>query len=704
MNSDEHIVNMLKGLELPDSKISELFSKAQIKQNIETIFSSTDNFTRMHYSLACTAPKNIDVIKASKFIDSGIIRHDNMLRGLYKIMETSASDEEIIQFIKKNDFSTEEIKTAIENKKGMEKKDILKAIKSEMPYADSKIIIDIVSKMEGLELNIEKTENFNIKKDWLDEGEISKLPKPEKNIQATEKILSDHLLRTNGKVITRFPPEPNGNLHIGHAKAINLSFSYAKKFGGYTYLRYDDTNPKNECEEHFNSILEDIKWLGYEPFKTTYSSDYFDKMSEFTFDLIKKGKGYVCHCSVDDIRNRRKIFQEERDNGNFDPTILSPYRNRTVEENLREFQKMLDGKYSDGEAVFRFKMDLESKNPLMLDLVGSRVLNLHHPLKNINFKVYPSYEFALCVSDSLEDVTHSFCTREFYTRQESYHWLLKNLGLYEPIQWEFSRLNLSNTVLSKRKLQKLVNDEKMSWDDPRFYTIRGMRRRGFTANGINNFVKSVGFTFADSVIDVKILENFVRDDLNKIAKRVFCVRNPIKICINNMPKKTIELPVGNEEKSMVSIEVNKVIYIDGSDFSESPTSDFYRLTKTQPVGLLNLGVIRFVERNNDSIIAQIVDEKPLKYIQWVSNLNNKVTLKLYKPLFNSFNPDEVGFLNDINLDSLETCIGYCDPRIIGSKELDKFQFVRQGYFCCDKDSKSDDMVFNLTLPLKNSAE
>lgn len=702
MPNSKTIEDLLKRLGLSDKKVEEVYKKPQIQQNILDIAQAASSFSRMHYSLACTAPKGVDVARVSALIDKGLIKHDGMLRGVFKVLETDPTDSEVEEFIARNDPSREQIQNAVESRKGMAKKDILRDLKSEMPYADFRIVMEIVDSIVGSADSL-PGETTTKKKDWLDEGEVSKLRMPRENLQASEEIMQAHLKRTGGRVVTRFPPEPNGSLHIGHAKALNLSFCYAAKFGGHTYLRYDDTNPKNECEEHFESILEDVRWLGFEPYEITYSSNYFDKMTEFAFDLIRKGKGYVCHCSLDDIRNRRRQFQNDRDNGHTDPSILSPYRNRSIEENTREFQKMLDGEYADGEAVFRFKMDLESKNPLMLDLVGSRIINVTHPLKNKNFIVYPSYEFALCVADSLEDITHSFCSREFYTRQEPYHWLLRTLGLYEPIQWEFSRLNLSNTILSKRKLSELVR-RGMNWDDPRFYTIKGMRRRGFTPAGINNFVRSVGITFTESIVDVKILENFVRDDLNKVAKRVFCVRNPLKLSITNFPKKSIALPIiyGSEEQGSVSVDVNRVVYIDGSDFSENPSEDFHRLTKSQSVGLIGLGVVKFVERSEDTIVVHMVDEKPLKYIQWVPNLNHKVSLRLYKPLFNSFNPEEAGFLNDINFESLEICDGYCDPRIAGAKNLDKFQFVRQGYFCCDKDSKDDEYVFNLTLPLKNA--
>lgn len=692
---------LLEKLSISPEKLEEIKKKPQIHQNILEISRKTSQFTKMHYSLACTAPKGVELSRIVKLIDLGLIKHDNMLRGVYKIMSKAVSDEDIEVFIKKNDSTREMIEKSIEGKHGKPKKDILREMKSEMPCADFKIVMELVNQLEDVEEI--PAEVPTGKKDWLGEGEIARLHMPGENAQETEEIMKEHLKRTGGKVVTRFPPEPNGNLHIGHAKAINLSFEYANKFGGYTYLRYDDTNPRNECEEHFESILEDVRWLGYEPHAITSSSDYFERMIEFSIDLIKQGRGYVCHCTLEDIRNRRKMFQEERDKGLMDPTILSPYRNRTVEENMKEFQKMLDREYQEGEAVFRFRMDLESKNPLMLDLIGARIIDMKHPRKGKNFYVYPSYEFALCVSDSLEDVTHSFCSREFYTRQEPYHWLLKSLRLYEPVQWEFARLNLSNTVLSKRKLTELVK-RGMSWDDPRFYTIKGMRRRGFTADAINNFVRSVGITFSETIVDLKILENFVRDDLNKVSKRAFCVREPLKLVINNFSKKTVELPIqiGVEEAGSVNVEVNKQIYIDSADFREVVDSeeDFQRLTKTQPVGLIGLGTVKFVEKTADAIVVQFTEEKPLKYVHWVANLQNKVELRLYTPLFKSFNPEEAGYVSDINFESLEIVNGYCDSRVQNAKVYDKFQFVRFGYFCCDKDSNEERAVFNLTLPLK----
>ncbi|KAI5148253.1 glutaminyl-tRNA synthetase [Enteropsectra breve] len=697
--------DLLESINIPREKIDELLKKPQIVRNIETVAKCSQKFSKLHYSLICTAPKNVDICKIVPYIENGMIKHENMLRGVYKFME-GTQKMTVEEFIRQNDVSPEEIENKIREKCKLPKAEILKNLKKEIPFADAKIILEQMSKLNISEASTKKTSSAEEVSEykWLEEGEISMLHMPGENPQVSDAVRDEHLKRTGGKVVTRFPPEPNGNLHIGHAKALNLSFNYAKKFGGYTYLRFDDTNPKKEKEEHFENIQEDIRWLGFEPQAITASSDHFDWMNEKSVELIRKGKAYVCHCTVEDMRNRRQVFQRERDGGNFDPTILSPYRNRSVEENIEEFNKMMDGKYEDGEATLRFKMDLESKNPLMLDLVGSRIMNIVHPQKNRNYHVYPSYEFALCVCDSLEDVTHSFCSREFKTRQEPYHWLLQNLEMYEPVQWEFSRLNLSNTVLSKRKMTEIVNMG-LEWDDPRFYTIRGMRRRGFTANAINKFVQSVGITFSETTVDVRILENFVRKDLEKEAKKMFCIRNPLKVTINGLSKRTVEIPSSIAGGENEKIEVNKFIYIDGSDFEEksdveSTDGEFMRLTPKQPVGLIGIGTISYLSKNSDGIVCELVDEKPLKYCQWVPNLNNKVELRLYKPLFNSFSPDEVGYLSDLNLNSIEKAVGYCDARIKTAKNLEKYQFVRMGFFCCDKDSTDSNLVFNLTLPLR----
>lgn len=682
----------LKNLNFNEDKVNDIEKQPVLKKNLDMIVETGSEITPIQYSMACLAPKNANIKLLSDVIASGCVVNDSLLKAIMKSkLETK---EELIEFCKSNTYDEEVIKKLINEckEKNMSKLKIRSELNNKYPNFDKKIFFEEM-KDYGMELPLEK-----YTKNWLDEGEIKLLHKPGENKQENEEIMKKHLERTKGKVVTRFPPEPNGMLHIGHAKALNLSFEYAKKFGGVTYMRFDDTNPKNEADELYDGILEDAEWLGFTPYKTTASSDYFDEMLDMSKTLISKGCAYVDFCSLDEIRNRRSQYQRERDNGNDDACILSPYRNKTIEENTKQFDKMLNGDYKDGEAVLRFKMPLESKNPLMLDLVGCRIIDMVHERKKRNFIVYPTYEFALCVSDSLEDVTHSFCSREFYTRQEPYHWLLKELGLYEPVQWEFSRLNVSNTVLSKRKLGKLV-EKGLTWDDPRFYTIKGIRRRGFPAAAINAFVQSVGITFSETIVDVKILESFVLKELFKTATKATCLLNPLKVCINKKAKGKI---------SGKDVDVYKVIYIDKSDFLEdiSKDKDFLRLTPENPVGLINLGVLKYVGKESDGIRCELLTKeecKPSKNIQWLADLNNKVELRMYKPLFKSFNPEEVGFLNDVDLEnSLEVVTGYVDATVLDVKVEDKYQFLRIGYFCCDKDSifeKEKKLVFNLTLEL-----
>ncbi len=699
--SENILEKVLTTLGIDEKKINEINKKDKLKRNIIAIIERCSEFTKLHYSLACTAPQNVDLLYISDMIDNGIVKHEGMLRCVFEYMK-SQPKECIEDFLRRHDYSYEEIEKCLDSKLPLSKGELLKEMKKEMPYADFRIIVEMAERKALKEEKGEKKDNkkkIEEKYKWLEEGEISLLKSPSENTVNSEEILKKHLEKTGKKVVTRFPPEPNGRLHIGHVKAINLNFLYAEKFGGKTYLRFDDTNPRNEKEEYYKAIQEDIEWLGFKPDAVTASSDYIDMMNECTVDLIKKDKAYCCHCSLDDIRNRRQIYQRERDLGNGDSTVLSPYRNRKVEENLIVFSDMLAGKYKEGEVVVRFKMDLESRNPLMLDLVCSRIRDIIHPGKNKRFIVYPTYEFALCFSDSVENVTHSFCSREFMMRQEPYHWLLRNLGMYEPVQWEFSRLNISNTVLSKRKMNYLVENHGIDWDDPRLYTVAGMRRRGFPPEAINKFVRSVGITYSDSIVDVKILENFVRAELNETSEKIFCIKSPIELKITNLGKREIKLDDTN------SITLNGTVFIDGSDFSETPDQDFQRFTPLQPVGLIGIGSVRFTgihgSAANRVIHCELCNEKPMKYIQWVSDLSNKIALRIFTPLFKSFSPDAIDFKKDLQLDSLKIIFAYCDNRIKKANPLDRFQFIRMGFFAKDIDDYQGIPAFNLTLPLKN---
>lgn len=691
------LAEIFDNLEISSEKRSQVMKKAQVVRNMERAFAGRAP-SRLLYVLACTASKSVDIEAVADLIDSGVIRHETMLKECLKHMERNGVPaEEIAGFVKENDVSADDVREAVArmSREGVMKKDMLGKVKRVMPCADFRIVVEEVGKVpddDGVDVR-----GVGAGEDWLDEGEIRKLPRPGESPQVSEEVRQTHLRRTGGRVVTRFPPEPNGILHIGHAKAINLSFEYARKFGGYTYLRYDDTNPKNEEAAYFDSIYEDVRWLGFEPYKVTASSDYFETMVGLGFRLIEKGKAYVCHLSKEEMCERRRLYTSE---GSGDRSCLSPYRDRPASESMRVFQEMVDGKWAEGKACLRFRMDSETKNPLMLDLVGARVLDAVHPRKSVKYNVYPTYEFALCVSDSLEDVTHSFCTREFYTRQESYGWLLDQLEMYKPVQWEFSRLNISNTVLSKRKLLPLLKYG-IELDDPRLFTIKGMRRRGFPASAINEFCRSLGLTFAEATVDVKRLESIVRSNLNKTSRRVMCVKDPLKVTIVNSKPCSVSIPDFPGSSVSRDVPFTPVVYIERSDFMADGEEDFQRLTCSQPVGLYMLYAIKVVDVTDDGIVAERWDGTPKKFVHWVSKDSVPVEMRMYSPLWTSFVPSDATYLEDMDKDSLRICHGLCDKRILGARAEDRFQFQRVGYFCVDKDSTEDRIVVNLTIPLKN---
>ncbi|CAD25865.1 GLUTAMINYL tRNA SYNTHETASE [Encephalitozoon cuniculi GB-M1] len=691
---------ILERLGISPEKRCQVIKKEQVVRNMEKIFLGRDLSNRLLYTLACIAPKNADLGLLADLVDARVIKHESMLKECLRYTEKKdVSMEEMTRFVKRNEVSSEDVRKFVAKMRSdrVAKKDMVSKARKAMPCADFRVVVEEINKVpDDVDGGDEKRP---LEGGWLEEGEIKKLPKPSEIPQINEEIRQAHLRRTGGRVVTRFPPEPNGILHIGHAKAINLNFEYAKKFGGYTYLRYDDTNPKNEEAEYFDSIYEDVRWLGFEPYKVTASSDYFDKMTEFGFQLIRKGKAYVCHLSQDEICERRRQYVSD---GTNDRSHLSQYRDRPVSENLRLFQEMVDGKWEEGKACLRFKMDTDTKNPLMLDLVGIRILDVVHPRKNVKYTVYPTYEFALCVSDSLEDVTHSFCTREFYTRQESYNWLLVQLEIYKPIQWEFSRLNISNTVLSKRKLLPLKKYG-IELDDPRLFTIKGMRRRGFPPEAINQFCRSLGFTFAETTVDVKKLENFVRDNLNRTSRRIMCVKEPLKVTIMNSTPCSISIPDLPGSSVVRDVPFTPVIYIEKSDFMEKGDKDFLRLTPEQPVGLYMLYPIRVVKVTPDGIVAERWDGVPRKFIHWVSEDSVEVEMRMYSSLWTSFSPKDATYLEEMNKDSLKVFHGLCDKRISDARIEDRFQFQRIGYFCVDKDTTKENIVVNLTIPLKNIA-
>ncbi|CAH1113355.1 unnamed protein product [Psylliodes chrysocephalus] len=523
----------------------------------------------------------------------------------------------------------------------------------------------------------------------------------------TDNLLKQHLKLTGGQVRTRFPPEPNGILHIGHAKAININFGYAAANNGICFLRYDDTNPEKEEEKFFTGIKDMVSWLGYSPYKITHSSDYFDQLYEWAVELIKKGLAYVCHQTADEMKG-------------FNPEP-SPWRDRPTAESLQLFEDMKIGKIDEGAATLRMKITLEEGK---LDPVAYRVRFTPHHRTGDKWCIYPTYDYTHCLCDSIEHITHSLCTKEFQSRRSSYYWLCNALNIYCPVQWEYGRLNVNYTVVSKRKIAKLI-DEKIvkDWDDPRLYTLTALRRRGFPSEAINNFCAQLGVTGAQSTVDPSMLEAFVRDYLNNAAPRRMVVLEPLKITIENLPNdKPITVSVPNfpskPELGNHNVTLENTIYIESSDFMEVGDKGYRRLTKTQPVGMRHAGFVLEVtgiKKNNSTIIEVIckctevdkVKTKPKAFIHWVSD-PQEIEIRLYSSLFKHKNPEDPnevpgGFISDCDKDSLRILKGFADKSLLDAKIWDKFQFERIGFFSVDPDTNDQKLVINQTVGLKEDA-
>ncbi len=523
------------------------------------------------------------------------------------------------------------------------------------------------------------------------------------------------------KVHTRFPPEPNGYLHIGHAKAICISFGMAEEFGGKYNLRFDDTNPVKEEEEYVNSIKEDIRWLGFDwEQREYYASDYFERLYGFAVELIKKGKAFVCDLTAEQIREYRGTLTE--------PGKESPYRNRTAEENLRMFSEMREGKYPDGTKVLRAKIDMSSPNLNMRDPVMYRILHRTHHRTGDKWCIYPTYDWAHGQSDSIEGITHSICTLEFEDHRPLYNWFIEQLEIHLPRQIEFARLNLTRTVMSKRKLLELVEGKYVSgWNDPRMPTLSGMRRRGYTPAAIKNFCARIGVAKTDSTVDIALLEHFVRDDLNKNAQRVMGVLKPLKVIIDNYPEgQTEELDAINNPEDPAAgtrkIPFSKVLYIEKNDFMEDPPKKFYRLAPGREVRLRYAYFIKCVDIKKDAEgnISELhctydpatkggdaPDGRKVKAtIHWVTAGNSiNAEVRLYDHLFIKDNPLDVpdggDFKDNLNPSSLEILTACLEPSIAGAKPGTVCQFERLGYFCADPDTTETKPVFNRTVTLKD---
>ncbi len=522
-----------------------------------------------------------------------------------------------------------------------------------------------------------------------------------------------------GRVHTRFPPEPNGYLHIGHAKSICLNYGIAEDYNGKCNLRFDDTNPTKEEEEYVQSIIADVRWLGFNSDgQVFYASDYFEQMYEYAVQLIKKGKAYVDDLTADQIREHRGTLTE--------PGKESPYRNRSVEENLDLFRRMRAGEFPDGARVLRAKIDMAAPNLNMRDPVMYRILHARHPHTGADWCLYPMYDWAHGLEDSIENITHSICTLEFENHRPLYDWFLDELGAYHPQQIEFARLNLTYTVMSKRRLLQLVQEKLVrGWDDPRMPTLSGMRRRGYPPEAIRAFCKRIGVAKVDSTVDMALLEHCVREDLNKRAPRVLAVLNPLKLVIENYPEGQTEQldAVNNPEDASAGtrkVPFSRVLHIEREDFMENPPPKFFRLSPGREVRLRYAYFVKCVGviKNDKGEVTEVrctydpatrggdaPDGRKVKAtLHWVSAPHAiHAEVRLYDKLFTRENPlAEENFLSTLNPNSLEV-LPSCrvEPSLKTARTDDRFQFERLGYFCVDPDASPEKPVFNRTVTLKD---
>lgn len=542
----------------------------------------------------------------------------------------------------------------------------------------------------------------------------------EKSLNFLEEIVEEDLKQGKyQQIITRFPPEPNGYLHIGHAKSICLNFGLTMKYGGYTNLRFDDTNPSTEETEYVESIKEDVRWLGFHWKNELYASDYFHQLYEFARNLIKKGLAYVDDLSSEEIAEMKGTPTEAGKE--------SPYRKRTAEENLELFERMKNGEFEDGAKTLRAKIDMAAPNMHMRDPIMYRIKKAHHHRTGDEWTIYPMYDFAHGQSDSIENITHSICTLEFIPHRPLYDWYIEQLDIFPSRQYEFARLNLNFTIMSKRKLLKLVNENFVdSWDDPRMPTISGMRRRGYTPESIRNFCDRIGVAKRDNLIDVGLLEFFVREHLNKIALRRMVVFDPIKVVITNYPAGEVEMIKGEdnpEEDSAMyrDIPFSAELYIEKEDFMENPPKKYFRLSPGSMVRLKSAYIIKCddVIKDEQGGVRELrcsylpesrsgADTSGINVkgtLHWVSVPHAApVQLNLYDRLFRVEDPsnEEGDFKDYINPNSLQTITAYAEPELLRANTGERYQFLRKGYFYPDTTSSPGKLVFNRTVTLKDT--
>ena len=549
----------------------------------------------------------------------------------------------------------------------------------------------------------------------------------EKSLNFIEQIIEEDLKNglSQDKLRFRFPPEPNGYLHVGHASSICLNFGLGLDYNAPVNLRFDDTNPAKEEQEFVDAIKRDVEWLGYKWDQEVYASDYFQELYDWAVALIKKGKAYVDNLSAEEIAKQKGTPTQAG--------VNSPNRDRSVEENLDLFERMKNGEFAEGEYILRAKIDMASPNMLMRDPIMYRIINASHHRTGSDWKIYPMYDWAHGESDYVEQISHSFCTLEFLPHRELYDWFLDQIydeNKVRPKQREFARRNLSHTVVSKRKLLQLVNEGHVTgWDDPRMSTISGMRRRGYTPTAIRNFANTIGIAKRTNLIDVSLLEFCVREDLNKITDRVMAVLDPVKLVITNYPEGQEEwLEAENnpeaEELTFRKVPFSRELYIEREDFLEEANNKFFRLTLGKEVRLKNAYIIKgesVVKDENGNIVeihvtydpdsrsgsgTEASKRKVKGTIHWVSIPHAiKAEVRIYDRLFTHENPDgnkEVDFKEYINPNSLEVITGYVEPSLKTAKDGDKFQFQRLGYFAVDKDTTTDKLVFNKTVGLRDT--
>lgn len=612
------------------------------------------------------------------------------------------------------------------------------------PKDERDIIKKEKKKKVVMEKNVAASTTVEPERSMYSEGFLGDLHKPGENPQAFPELKKEHLAFTKGKVFTRFPPEPNGFLHIGHSKAIMVNFGFAKHHGGNCYLRYDDTNPEAEEEIYFDQIKSMIEWLGFEPWKITYSSDYFDRLYELAEQLILSGKAYVCHCTSEEVKAQRGMKSDGTLGGE---RYHSPYRDNSIEKNLDEFRKMRDGFYEPGKATLRMKQDINSPSPQMWDLVAYRVLNAHHHRTGDKWKIYPTYDFTHCLVDSFENISHSLCTTEFRLSRESYEWLCDALHVYRPQQNEYGRLNITGTIMSKRKIAKLVNEGYVrGWDDPRLFTLASIKRRGVPPGAILSFINTLGVTTSTTNIQVVRFESSVRQYLDLTTPRLMLVLEPVLCEIDNVEEDFAEevvmsyMPGADAKFGVRKLTFTKRFYIDRCDYRDDVDKDYFRLAPGQPVGLMkvpfNLSLKEVIKDPTGKVTKIIVNydkglkAKPKTYIQWVSEKNAKTVkeVRIYNRLFKSDNPSAhpEGFLKDIADNSEEV---FTDAVIeeAGLKEIEersplnigiegskfnineqkgpqtvRFQALRIGYFCLDLDSGLD-VILNRIVTLKEDS-